>query len=113
MDIGSGQGDFLFKAAANHCAKKYVGFEMSSTGVSISRSKVPKVEFIQVNLFFPPAELSRFIGKGDVTVCSDVIEHDDEPEKFCRLLKSYLKPGAYLLLAQLDFTELTFRHFIA
>ncbi|MEI7825931.1 MAG: hypothetical protein WCI01_11575, partial [Chlorobiaceae bacterium] len=75
--------------------------------------KVPKVEFIQVNLFFPPAELSRFIGKGDVTVCSDVIEHDDEPEKFCRLLKSYLKPGAYLLLAQLDFTELTFRHFIA
>ena len=45
-----------------------------------------------------PAEVSRFIGKGDVAVCIEVIEHVDEPEKFCHLLKSYLKPGAYLLL---------------
>ena len=98
LDIGSGQGDFLLKAVANHCAKKYVGFEMSSTGVNISRIKVPESEFIQVNLFFPPAEVSQFIGKGDVAVCSDVIEHVDEPGKFCCLLKTYLKPGAYLLL---------------
>ncbi|MFZ4524739.1 MAG: class I SAM-dependent methyltransferase [Chlorobium sp.] len=98
IDFGSGQGDFLCKAVASHKAKKYVGFEMSSTGVSISRTKVPEAEFIQVNLFFPTADVSRFIGQGDIAVCSDVIEHVDEPEKFCQQLKSYLKPGAYLLL---------------
>jgi len=98
LDIGSGQGDFLCKAAASHSAKKYVGFELSETGVSISRAKVPQAEFIQVNLFSPPVEVSRFIGQSDAAVCSDVIEHVDEPEEFCRLLKAYLKPGAYLFL---------------
>lgn len=98
LDIGSGQGDFLCKAVASHSAKKYVGFELSETGVSISRAKVPQAEFIQVNLFSPPVDVFRFIGQGDVAICSDVIEHVDEPEEFCRLLKAYLKPGAYLLL---------------
>lgn len=98
MDFGSGQGDFLLKATSRHCAEKYVGLEMSHKGVSISSLKVPEAEFIQVNLFFPPAEVSRFFGKADVAVCSEVIEHVDEPEKFCFLLKTYLKPGGYLFL---------------
>jgi SAM-dependent methyltransferase len=98
LDIGSGQGDFLRKAVENHSARNYVGFELSEAGVSISRAKVPQAEFIQVNLFSPPEEVSRFTGQGDAAVCSDVIEHVDEPEMFCRLLKTYLKPGAYLFL---------------
>lgn len=98
LDIGSGQGDFLYKAVESHCAKKYVGFELSETGVSISRAKVPQAEFFQVNLFSPPVDVYRFIGQGDATVCSDVIEHVDEPEEFLRLIKTFLKPGAYLLL---------------
>jgi len=98
IDIGSGQGDFLCKAAANHIAKKYVGFELNDTGVSISRAKVPQAEFIQVNLFSQPANVSQFTGQGDVAVCCDVIEHVDEPEEFCCLINTYLKPGAYLLL---------------
>lgn len=98
LDIGSGQGDLLFKAVKNNTAEKYVGFELSESGVRISLAKVPKAEFIQVNLFSPPAEVSRFIGQGDAAVCSDVIEHVDQPEVFCRLIKAYLKPGAHLLL---------------
>lgn len=98
LDIGSGQGDFLCKAVANHSAEKYVGFELSEIGVKISQNKVPQAEFIQVNLFSPPADVSRFIGQGDVAVCSDVIEHVDEPVEFCRMLKAYLKPGAYLII---------------
>jgi 2-polyprenyl-3-methyl-5-hydroxy-6-metoxy-1,4-benzoquinol methylase len=98
LDIGSGQGDFLYKAVISQSAKKYVGFELSETGVSISRSKVPQAEFIQVNLFSPPDNISRFIGQGNVAICSDVIEHVDEPEEFCRLLKDYLKPDGYLFL---------------
>ncbi len=98
LDIGSGQGDFLCKAVARQSAEKYVGFELSEVGVSISRAKVPEAEFIQVNLFAPQNSASRFLGQGDVAICSDVIEHVDEPEEFCRLIKSYLKPGAYLLL---------------
>ncbi len=98
LDIGSGQGDFLCKAVASRIAKKYVGFELSESGVRISRAKVPQAEFVQVNLFSPTVDATRFIGQGDVAICSDVIEHVDDPEEFCRLIKAYLKPGAYLLL---------------
>ena len=96
LDVGSGQGDCLYRAVASQCAKKYVGFELSEVGVSISRSKVPQAEFFQVDLFSPPNDISWLIGQCDVVICSDVIEHVDEPEDFCCLLKDYLKPGAYL-----------------
>lgn len=98
LDIGSGQGDFLRKAVECNIAQKCVGFELSESGVGISRNKVPQAEFIQVDLFSPPEAVLKFVGQADVAVCSDVIEHVDEPEKFCRLLKAYLKPGAYLIL---------------
>ncbi len=98
LDIGSGQGDFLCQAVADRAAKKYLGFELSETGVGISRARVPQAEFIQLDLFSPPVEASCFIGQADVAVCCEVIEHVDEPEEFCRLLKRYLKPGAYLFI---------------
>jgi SAM-dependent methyltransferase len=98
LDIGSGQGDFLSKAVKSSAAMKYVGFELSESGVSISRDKVPQAEFFQVNLFAPPADVAQFIDQGDVAICSDVIEHVDEPEEFCRRLRAYLKPSAYLFL---------------
>ena len=98
LDIGSGQGDFIEKAVLKKCANKYVGFELSDAGVKISRSKVPQAEFIKVDLFSPPTEVLQFANQADVAICSDVIEHVDAPEEFCRLLMTYLKPGGYLFL---------------
>lgn len=98
LDIGSGQGDFLHAAVSDKVAVKYVGFELSDTGVNIARSKVKGAEFMQVNLFSPPENLINFVEQGDVAVCTEVIEHVDEPAEFCRLIKKYMKPGGRLFL---------------
>jgi 2-polyprenyl-3-methyl-5-hydroxy-6-metoxy-1,4-benzoquinol methylase len=98
LDIGSGQGDFLAKAVSAGVADYAVGFELSDTGVMISRKKVPEASFYQVDLYSPSAEVRVFAEQADVVVCSDVIEHVDDPVTFCRLILGYMKPGATLVL---------------
>lgn len=98
MDIGSGQGDFLQRAASCRIARQMVGFELSETGVAISRAKVPQATFLQADLFQPPKELGEYVEAADVAVCSEVIEHVDDPVNFLRAVRAYLKPGGRLIV---------------
>lgn len=64
LDIGSGQGDFLAKAVANKLAQKYIGFEMSTTGVEISQKKISTALFFQVNMLNPPPNIYIYFISG-------------------------------------------------
>lgn len=99
LDIGSGQGDFLALASAFALAPDLVGFELSAVGVEISRrKKIPDACFFQVNLFTQSEEILPYVGSADIAVCSEVIEHVDDPIAFCREIKRYLKPDGILVL---------------
>lgn len=98
LDIGSGQGDFLRRAADCHIAGQLVGLELSETGVAISTAKVPEAAFIRADVFDPPPALREYEGRADVAVCSEVIEHVDSPADFLRALRNYLKPGGWLIV---------------
>jgi len=98
LDVGSGQGDFLQGAASSNAAGQLVGFELSGVGVAISQAKVPEATFIQADLLNPPETLREYEGKADVAVCSEVIEHVDNPVIFLQSLRNYLKPGGLLIL---------------
>jgi len=98
MDVGSGQGDFLQRAAGRHIAERMVGLELSETGVRLSRTKVPESTFIQADLFKPPQELQAYLDGADAAVCSEVLEHVDDPVGFLRAVRTYLKPGGRLIL---------------
>ena len=98
LDVGSGQGDFLVKAVSARAAASYVGFELSRTGVAISRAKVPAARFFEVDLFEPSAESQEFLGWASAAVCSDVIEHVDDPVTFLRSLRRFMKSDALLVL---------------
>ena len=98
LDVGSGQGDFLGRAVAADVAREFAGFELSASGVAISRRKVPQASFLQVDLFSAPPGASAYNGWATAAVCSDVIEHVDDPIGFLRLLRSYLCDGGHLIL---------------
>jgi SAM-dependent methyltransferase len=98
LDVGSGQGDFLVRVAQSGAARFYVGFELSETGVKLSKRKLPEAEFLQVDLFSPPAASARFFGWATAAVCSEVIEHVDDPVAFLRTLHRYLADSALLVL---------------
>lgn len=104
LDIGSGQGDFLSKAMQRCIANTFIGFEVSSEGVYISKSNVPQAKFFQIDMLNLPTDdiIQRQIGlameSAKIITCIDVLEHVDDPVLFCCNIKRFLQPGGMLLV---------------
>jgi trans-aconitate methyltransferase len=98
LDIGSGQGDFLKQSMIKWPKASFLGFEMSKIGVQVSKEKLPSVEFLEVNLYDPPEAASLFEGWATHAVCSEVLEHVDDPVAFLRKASAYLSSGAKIIV---------------
>jgi cyclopropane fatty-acyl-phospholipid synthase-like methyltransferase len=98
LDIGSGQGDMAATLRAEFPAAQILGLELSETGISIARRKVKDARFVQRNLLEalePPPDLR---GWATHAVCSEVIEHVDEPALLLRNVRAYMDPTCRLIL---------------
>ena len=65
LDVGSGQGDFLLRAIHAGAARAYAGFEISESGVSVSRSKAPQAAFFSTRSVFPNSRVRKPNRVGD------------------------------------------------
>ena len=98
LDIGSGQGDMAAALKDRFPSASILGLELSNTGVEISRRKVSGARFVQRDLLDnaqPPQDLRAWATHA---VCSEVIEHVDDP---CRLLsnaRAYMASRCRLVL---------------
>ena len=98
LDVGSGQGDFMVKAAHAWPAAALCGFEMSATGVEMTRRKLPGAQALVVDLFQPPPEAAPYRAWATHAVCSEVLEHVDDPAALLRAAHAYLADGARLIV---------------
>lgn len=98
FDIGSGQGDMLARLRPLFPNAEFLGAELSASGVGISRRKVPDATFLVADLFHPPAEIERFRAWATDAVCSEVLEHVDDPVAFLHATHPYLATGARLIV---------------
>ena len=98
FDLGSGQGDLLQKLHPLLPKAKLLGAELSESGVAISRRKVPQATFMVADIFQPPAALNDFEGWATHAVCSEVLEHVDDPAAFLKQARNYLAPEAKLIV---------------
>ena len=98
LDLGSGQGDFLAKAASELPAAELAGFELSQVGVEITRRKAPRAKVVAANLFAPPPELRAFEHWATFAVCAEVLEHVDDPAAFLSAAANYLAHGATIFI---------------
>jgi len=98
FDLGSGQGDLARKLAGLWPEAQFVGAELSESGVAIAREKVPGATFLVADIFDPPAALREFSGWATHAICSEVLEHLDDPVLFLRRGREYLAPGARLIV---------------
>lgn len=98
VDIGSGQGDLAAMLIQDNPEAQVLGLELSAEGVTIASGKVPAARFVQRDLLTEspvPDELARF---GEVAVCSEVLEHVDDPVRLLRNARPFLAPGCRVVI---------------
>ena len=98
FDLGSGQGDLAQKLEPLLPKARFVGAELSESGVMISRKKVPAATFLVADIFQPPLALNEFTNWATHAVCSEVLEHVDDPVAFLKRAGDYLAAGARLIV---------------
>jgi SAM-dependent methyltransferase len=98
FDLGSGQGDLIRKLEPLLPEARFVGAELSGSGVAISARKVPSAIFRTADILERPAALEEFAGWATHAVCSEVLEHVDDPAAFLKAADHYLAAGARLIL---------------
>jgi trans-aconitate methyltransferase len=98
LDIGSGQGDFAAEVRRRLSDAKILGLELSKTGVEIAQRKVPDGVFLQQDLTKPAQDAGDYRGWAQDAVCSEVLEHVDDPKQFLQNVSYFLAPGARLIV---------------
>jgi len=98
LDIGSGQGDLAALLTATFPGAQVLGLEISASGVCVARAKVPEAEFIQSDLLEEQKPGADRRNWATHAVCSEVLEHLDEPERLLVNVKAWLAPGCRLIV---------------
>jgi trans-aconitate methyltransferase len=98
LDIGSGTGDLAVSLRAAYPDTALLGLELSRTGVELAQRRVPDAVFLQADLSTgepPPAEYASWATHA---VCSEVLEHVDDPVALLENCRPYLAPGCLLVV---------------
>jgi 2-polyprenyl-3-methyl-5-hydroxy-6-metoxy-1,4-benzoquinol methylase len=98
LELGSGQGDFARDVLAVCPDAELVGLDLASTGVAIAQQKVPQAAFFQQDFTRPMAIPERYRGWATHAVCSEVLEHLDDPAAVLRNVRCLLAPGCKLVI---------------
>jgi len=98
LDIGSGQGDLIASLTRIFPSMEVAGVEMSATGIAQSKLKAPTALFFQRDLQLVPEPDDTLLEWASLAVCSEVLEHVDEPAQVLANAARYLAPGARLFI---------------
>ena len=98
LELGSGQGDFARDLLAQHPDVELCGLDLAATGVEIARRKVPGAAFFQQDFTRPIAIPDQYRGWATHAVCSEVLEHLDDPAAVLGNVRTLLAPGCRLVI---------------
>lgn len=98
LDIGSGTGDLAVDLIAALPSPDVLGVELSATGVEIARRKAPQAQFVECDLLAGEPVAPEHRGWARYAVCSEVLEHVDDPVALLRGARPLLAPGCRLIV---------------
>ncbi len=102
LDIGCGQGELALLIQDAFMDARVSGIEYSAEGVkrataAAEAAQLP-VEFILRDLVQPAVLDPAIQGRATIAVCTEVLEHLDEPATFLRNASKYMAPGCLVVV---------------
>lgn len=98
FEVGSGQGDLSQELVERHPSMDLMGVDLSDTGVAMAKAKVPNGTFFQQDLLKPLTLPEQYLGWASHAVCSEVLEHLDDPVAALKNVRRCLAPGGRLVV---------------
>ena len=98
LDVGAGTGDLAAELLARFPQAEVVGLELSRRAVELARSKVPRATFLCRDLLEEQAPEARHSGWATHAVCSEVLEHVDDPARLLTHARAYMSEGCRLVV---------------
>jgi SAM-dependent methyltransferase len=99
LEIGSGAGQFAEAFLAQSPGAQFLGLELSRTGVEMAARRVPGARFLQRDLGGTSSSPSDGLDfRATHALCSDVLEHLDDPAVLLRNAAAYMAPGCQLVV---------------
>jgi SAM-dependent methyltransferase len=98
LDIGSGTGDLAAEIRNAFPAAEVLGLDVSAAAVEEAARKVPTASFLQRDLMIDSEPEPAYRGWATHALCSEVLEHVEEPEALLANARSYLAPGCRLIV---------------
>jgi SAM-dependent methyltransferase len=98
LDIGCGQGDLIAEMNLRYPQAELRGIDYSRYGLEVAARKVSAAGFTQRDLLAPGSPPSDQAAWATHAICSEVLEHVDEPATLLANAKAYLAPGCRLVV---------------
>lgn len=98
LDVGVGVGDFLELAARTWPSAGLAGVDISEAGVRIAAQRVPGATMLAVDLTADAPTPVELDGWASAAVCSEVLEHVDQPVALLRNASRLMAPGCRLVV---------------
>jgi SAM-dependent methyltransferase len=98
LEIGSGAGQFAEEFLAEMPRAQFLGLELSRTGVEIAARRVPAARFLQRDLLAHSTPGDGLDFRATHALCSDVLEHVDDPGRLLGHAAAYMAPGCRLVV---------------
>lgn len=101
LEIGSGVGLMGEMIKRLDPAIKYVGVEPDDVQIGLAKARCPELTFVSGSLYDDPEQLG--LGKFDLVISTDVIEHLFLPRSLVTFAKANLLPGGNVLTCTPEF----------
>ncbi|MGA2738125.1 MAG: class I SAM-dependent methyltransferase [Bryobacteraceae bacterium] len=98
LEIGSGMGQFAGEFLAQTPQAQFLGLELSRSGVDMASCRVPAARFVQRDLLAAATQRDVTDFRATQALCSDVLEHLDDPRLLLRNAAEYMAPGCKLVV---------------
>ena len=98
VDIGCGTGELLNHLAMEFSPQNLLGLDISKVGISKAQENYPNLNFALIEVNDDGYISMTMKSAADIIVCSEVLEHLEEPKEILRFISNILQAKGVLIV---------------